>query len=146
MVCRTASKLYSFPGSNNCSAVCLENEVGSDRYIVFDRFSWSNTRRAPTDGSLPGWWRTSWVIISWPIRSAAMETGPIKNWKPTLLPASSCRNRASRDEAKLMFSFLGENDGPPTHPLRAQRFSPLSGDGMWQPKKRVCKSYLQRSR
>ncbi|HAO45381.1 MAG TPA: hypothetical protein PLZ45_08600 [Ferruginibacter sp.] len=116
-------KLYSFPGSDNCSAVCLENSVGSDRYIVFDRLFLQQYEKNTN----------KWFVMG----VVAHELGHHLNGH-TLSGYGSRPDKeleadafagfilqklgASREEAKAMFSFLGENDGPPTHPKRAQRY------------------------
>lgn len=116
-------KLYSFPGSNNCSAVCLDNEVGSDRYIVFDRFFLQEYEKTTN----------KWFVVG----VVAHELGHHLNGH-TLSGYGSRPDKeleadafagfilqklgATREEAKAMFSFLDENQGPPTHPKRPQRY------------------------
>lgn len=116
-------KLYSFPGSNNCSAVCLENEVGSDRYIVFDRFFLEQYEKSTNK-----WFITGVVAheLGHHLNGHTLSgygSRPDKELEADAFAGFIMQKLgASRDEAKLMFSFLGENDGPPTHPLRAQRY------------------------
>jgi hypothetical protein len=116
-------KLYALPNSNNCSAVCLENEVGSDRYIVFDwlflqRFEKTTNR-----------WFVAGVV--------AHELGHHLNGHTLSGYGSRPDNEleadafagfimqkmgAGKEEAKSIFSFLNEEQGPPTHPKKAQRY------------------------
>ncbi len=116
-------KLYSYPGSNNCSAVCLEKEVGSDRYIVFDRLFLQQYEKTTNK-----WFITGVVAheLGHHLNGHTISgygSRPDKELEADAFAGFIMQKLgASREEAKLMFSFLGENDGPPTHPKRAQRY------------------------
>ena len=116
-------KLYSFPGSNNCSAVCIENEVGSDRYIVFDRPFLQRFEKNTNQ----------WFVVG----VVAHELGHHLNGHTLSGYGSRPDNEleadafagfimqklgAGREDAKMIFSFLDEDQGPPSHPKRAQRY------------------------
>lgn len=116
-------KLFSIPNSNNCSAVCLENEVGSDRYIIFDRLFLQRFEKTTNK------WFVTGVV--------AHELGHHFNGhtlsgygsRPDMeLEADAFAGYimqklgAGKQEAKSIFSFLKPNQGPPSHPFRAQRY------------------------
>jgi hypothetical protein len=116
-------KLYSFPNSNNCSAVCIENEVGSDRYIMFDRPFLQRFEKSTNQ----------WFVVG----VVAHELGHHLNGHTLSGYGSRPDNEleadafagfimqklgASREDAKAIFSFLDPEQGPPSHPKRAQRY------------------------
>lgn len=116
-------KLYSLPNSNNCSAVCLENEVGSDRYIIFDRIFLQrfekNTNRWFVTGVVAhelGHHFNGHTLSGYGSRpDQELEADAFAGYIMQKLGAS-------KEEAKSIFSFLKPQQGPPTHPLRAQRY------------------------
>ncbi len=116
-------KLYSFPGSNNCSAVCVENEVGSDRYMLFDRLFLQRFEKTTNK------WFVAGVVaheLGHHLNGHTLSgygSRPDKELEADAFAGFILQKLgATREEAKAMFSFLNETQGPPTHPKRAQRY------------------------
>ncbi|HUC80061.1 MAG TPA: hypothetical protein VMR70_04060 [Flavisolibacter sp.] len=116
-------KLVSQPGSNNCSALCIENGIGSDRYIIFDRLFLQQYQKKTN----------KWFVIG----VVAHELGHHLNGHTIGGFGSRPDNEleadafagfvmqkmgASEEEAKAIFSFLDATQGPPSHPVRAERY------------------------
>ncbi|MFZ1528069.1 MAG: hypothetical protein WAT19_04915 [Ferruginibacter sp.] len=116
-------KLYSFPNSNNCSAVCLENEVGSDRYIIFDRLFLQRFEKTTNR-----WFITGVVAHELGHHFNGHTLSGYGSRPDNELEADAFAGYimqklgANKQEAKSIFSFLKPNQGPPSHPFRAQRY------------------------
>lgn len=116
-------KLISQPGSDNCSAFCYENGIGSDRYIVFDRLFLERFEKITN----------KWFVVG----VVAHEIGHHLNGHTIGGFGSRPDNELEADafagfvmqkmgatirEAEAIFSFLDPNQGPPSHPIREERY------------------------
>ncbi len=116
-------KLYSLPNSNNCSAVCLENEVGSDRFIIFDRLFLQRFQQTTNRWFITG-------VVAHELGHhfnghtlSGYGSRPDKELEADAFAGYVMQKLgATKQEAKSIFSFLKPNQGPPSHPLREQRY------------------------
>lgn len=120
-------QLRAMKNYNNCSAVCLNNNIGQERFIQFDKaFLQAFQKRT----------QNRWFVFG----ALAHEIGHHLNGH-TLEGIGSRPNKeieadefagfvmqklgATLQEAQGIFSFLNATDGPPTHPVRAKRYEAI---------------------
>lgn len=120
-------QLKAMKDFNNCSAVCLNNNIGQERFIQFDK-AFLETFQKRTNNR--------WFVFG----VLAHEIGHHLNGH-TLEGVGSRPNKeieadefagfvmkklgATLQEAQGVFSFLNATDGPPTHPVRAKRYAAI---------------------
>lgn len=120
-------QLKAMKDFNNCSAVCLNNNIGQERFIQFDK-AFLETFQKRT--------QNRWFVFG----VLAHEIGHHLNGH-TLEGVGSRPNKeieadefagfvmkklgATLPEAQGIFSFLNATDGPPTHPVRAKRYAAI---------------------
>lgn len=113
---------------NNCAAVCYNNNIGEERYILFDRAFLEEYQRIT---------KNKWFVIG----ALAHELGHHLNGH-SLDGIGSRPDKeldadefagfimgklgAKENEAQSIFSFMNSTDGPPTHPLRKERYVAIS--------------------
>lgn len=117
-------RLAAIANFNNCAAVCLNNNIGQDRFIQFDR-AFLETFQKKTNNR--------WFVLG----VLAHEIGHHLNGhslggvgsRPNLeIEADEFAGfimqklGAPLAEAQNIFSFLNDTDGPPTHPVKAKRY------------------------
>ena len=120
-------QLRAMKDYNNCSAICLNNNIGQERFIQFDKaFLEAFEKRT----------QNKWFVFG----VLAHEIGHHLNGH-TLEGVGSRPNKeieadefagfvmkkmgATLMEAQGIFSFLNATDGPPTHPVRAKRYAAI---------------------
>jgi tetratricopeptide (TPR) repeat protein len=120
-------QLRAMKNFNNCSAVCLNNNIGQERFIQFDK-AFLQLYQKKTNNR--------WFVFG----VLAHEIGHHLNGH-TLGGVGSRPNKeieadefagfvmqklgATLKEAQGIFSFLNATDGPPTHPVRAKRYEAI---------------------
>lgn len=120
-------QLKALKNYNNCSAVCINNNIGQERFIQFDKaFLELYEKRT----------QNRWFVFG----VLAHEIGHHLNGHTIEGVGSRPNKEIEADEfagfvmkkmgATLMetqgiFSFLNETDGPPTHPVRAKRYAAI---------------------
>ncbi len=117
-------QLRAMKDFNNCSAICLNNNIGQERFIQFDKTFLESYQKQTNN---------RWFVLG----VLAHEIGHHLNGH-TLEGVGSRPNKeieadefagfvmkklgATLQEAQGIFSFLNATDGPPTHPVRAKRY------------------------
>lgn len=117
-------RLLALTNYNNCSAVCLNNNIGQDRFIQFDR-AFLEAYQKKT--------KNRWFVLG----VLAHEIGHHLNGH-SLEGVGSRPNKeieadefagfimkklgATLKEAQSIFSFLNDTQGPPTHPIKSKRY------------------------
>lgn len=120
-------QLRAMKNFNNCSAVCLNNNIGQERFIQFDK-AFLQLYQKQTNNR--------WFVFG----VLAHEIGHHLNGH-TLGGVGSRPNKeieadefagfvmqklgATLKEAQGIFSFLNATDGPPTHPVKAKRYEAI---------------------
>lgn len=120
-------QLRAMKDYNNCSAVCLNNNIGQERFIQFDKAFLESFQKRTNN---------RWFVFG----VLAHEIGHHLNGH-TLEGVGSRPNKeieadefagfvmkklgATLPEAQGIFSFLNATDGPPTHPVRAKRYEAI---------------------
>ena len=120
-------QLKAMKDFNNCSAVCLNNNIGQERFIQFDKAFLEAFQKRTNN---------RWFVFG----VLAHEIGHHLNGH-TLEGVGSRPNKeieadefagfvmkklgATLTEAQGIFSFLNATDGPPTHPVRAKRYAAI---------------------
>ncbi len=116
-------KLISQPGSNNCSALCIENGIGSDRYIIFDRLFLEQYEKKTNK-----WFVVGVVAHELGHHLNGHTIGGFGSRPDNELEADAFagfvmqKMGATKDEAQAIFSFLDATQGPPSHPVRSERY------------------------
>lgn len=120
-------QLKAMKDYNNCSAVCLNNNIGQERFIQFDKAFLEAFQKKT---------KNRWFVFG----VLAHEIGHHLNGH-TVEGIGSRPNKeieadefagfvmqkmgATLAEAQGIFSFLNATDGPPTHPVKAKRYAAI---------------------
>lgn len=116
-------KLISLPGSNNCSALCIDNGIGSDRYIVFDRLFLEQYENQTNK-----WFVVGVVAHEMGHHLNGHTIGGFGSRPDNELEADAFagfvlqKMGATAKDAEAIFSFLDATQGPPSHPVRDERY------------------------
>ncbi len=120
-------QLRALKNYNNCSAVCLNNNIGQDRFIQFDRAFLENYQKQTAN---------KWFVVG----VLAHEIGHHLNGHSVEGVGSRPNKEIEADEfagfvlqklgatlqeAQGIFSFLSDTEGPPTHPVKARRYEAI---------------------
>jgi tetratricopeptide (TPR) repeat protein len=121
-------RLRSVKNYNNCAAVCFDNNIGQERFIQFDRDFLEEYQKKT---------KNKWFVVG----VLAHELGhhfnghsldgigsrPDKELDADEFAGFVLQKLgATYDEARKIFSFLNETEGPPTHPVRWKRYTAIS--------------------
>jgi tetratricopeptide (TPR) repeat protein len=121
-------RLRSVKNYNNCAAVCFDNNIGQERFIQFDRIFLEEYQRKT---------KNKWFVVG----VLAHELGhhlnghsldgigsrPDKELDADEFAGFVLQKLgANYEEARAIFSFLNETEGPPTHPVRWKRYTAVS--------------------
>lgn len=137
---RNRFRLTAIKNFNNCAAICYDNNIGQERFIQFDRDFLEAYQQKTQD---------RWFVIG----VLAHELGHHLNGHSLDGIGSRPDKELEADEfagfimqklgaplndAKHIFSFLNETDGPPTHPVRWKRYAAVTkgwdraaGNSVW---------------
>lgn len=120
-------QLKSMKDFNNCSAVCLNNNIGQERFIQFDK-AFLETFQKRTNNR----WFVFGVLaheIGHHLNGHTLEgvgSRPNKEIEADEFAGFAMKKLgATLQEAQGIFSFLNATDGPPTHPVRAKRYEAI---------------------
>lgn len=112
---------------NNCSAVCFSNDVGQDRFIQFDR-AFLEAYQKKTKNP----WFTLGVVaheIGHHLNGHSLDgigSRPNKELEADAFAGFVLqRLGCPLKQAQAVFSFLNETEGPPTHPIRKERYAAI---------------------
>jgi tetratricopeptide (TPR) repeat protein len=121
-------RLKAVKNFNNCAAVCYDNNIGQERFIQFDR-AFLEEVQVKT--------KNKWFVVG----VLAHELGhhlnghsldgigsrPDKELDADEFAGFILQKLGAKyEEARLMFSFMNETEGPPTHPVRWKRMTAVS--------------------
>lgn len=112
---------------NNCSAICFSNDVGQDRFIQFDRAFLENYQRRTKNP-----WFTLGVLaheLGHHLSGHSLDgigSRPNKELEADAFAGFVLQKLGCPlAQAQAVFSFLNETDGPPTHPVKKQRYAAI---------------------
>jgi tetratricopeptide (TPR) repeat protein len=121
-------RLNAVKNYNNCAAVCFDNNIGKERFIQFDREFLEEYQRKTNN---------KWFVIG----VLAHELGhhlnghsldgigsrPDKELDADEFAGFVMQKLGAKyEEARAIFNFLNETEGPPTHPVRWKRYTAIS--------------------
>lgn len=112
---------------NNCSAICFSNDVGQDRFIQFDRAFLENYQRKTSNP-----WFTLGVLaheLGHHLNGHSLDgigSRPNKELEADAFAGFVLQKLGCPlQQAQAVFSFLNETEGPPTHPVKKQRYAAI---------------------
>ncbi len=120
-------QLRAMKDYNNCSAICLNNNIGQERFIQFDK-AFLETFQKKTNNK----WFVFGVLaheIGHHLNGHTLEgvgSRPNKEIEADEFAGFVMRKLgATLAEAQGIFNFMSNTEGPPTHPVRAKRYAAI---------------------
>ncbi|MBI1342711.1 MAG: hypothetical protein GC171_07255 [Terrimonas sp.] len=116
--------LKALKNYNNCSAICFSNDIGQDRFIQFDR-DFLESYQKKTNNK----WFVFGVVaheIGHHLNGHSLDgigSRPHKELEADEFAGFIMQKMgAGLKEAQGIFSFLNETEGPPSHPIKKDRY------------------------
>lgn len=120
-------RLTAMKDYNNCSAICLNNNIGQERFIQFDK-AFLETYQKQTNNR----WFVFGVLaheIGHHLNGHTLEgvgSRPDKEIEADEFAGFVMQKMgATLASAQGIFSFMSDTEGPPTHPVKAKRYAAI---------------------